>query len=317
MLAAVWEELCRLQCGVVTRAQALACGLTDKLIESRLRNRHWQRLHTGIFATFSGPPERLSRLWAALLRAGPGAALSHDSAAELTGLIDMSAADAPIHVTVPANRTPARITGVVIHRSSRVDAARHPIRLPPQTRVEDTVVDLTQTARTLELAMGWIARAVNARLTTPERLASAFDDRRKLRWRRQLGEALGDVEDGCQSLLELCYLRNVERAHGLPHGERQVPARGPAGRIYRDVEYKRYRTVVELDGLAAHPDSEKWRDMRRDNAAVVGGRSVLRYGPGDVHGQPCHVALQAAKVLQANGWSQAPRRCRRADCVIA
>ncbi len=229
MLAAVWEELCRLQCGVVTRAQALAYGLTDKLIESRLRSRRWQRLHTGIYATFSGPPQRLSRLWAALLRAGSGAVLSHESAAELVGLVEMPASDAPIHVTVPGHRTPARITGVVVHRSSRVDKARHPSRLPPQTRVEDTVIDLTQTARMFEKAMGWLARAVNARLTTPDRLANAIHHRPKVRWRRQLGEALRDVENGCHSLLELCYFRNVERAHGLPRGERQVPARGPVG----------------------------------------------------------------------------------------
>jgi very-short-patch-repair endonuclease len=317
MLASVWEELCRLQSGVVTRAQALACGVTDKVIESRLRSRRWQRLYTGVFATFSGPPQRLSRLWAALLRAGPGAALSHESAAELQGLVEMPVADGPIHVTVPTDRTPARIPGVVVHRSSRVDTARHPSRLPPQTRVEDTVVDLTQTSRTFENAMGWLARAVNARLTTPERLASTMEDRRKLRWRGQLGEALRDVENGCHSLLELCYFRNVERAHGLPRGERQVPARGPVGRIYRDVEYRRYRTVVELDGLAAHPDWGRWRDMRRDNASVAAGRSVLRYGPGDVYDVPCRVALQAAQVLQANGWCEAPKRCRRPDCVIA
>ena len=84
-------------------------------------------------------------------------------------------------------------------------------------------------------------------------------------------------------MLELCYLRNVERAHGLPRGERQVPAIGIAGRIYRDVEYKTYRTVVELDGRAAHPESDRWRDMRRDNASVVAGRWVLRYGPSDIH----------------------------------
>jgi hypothetical protein len=36
-----------------------------------------------------------------------------------------------------------------------------------------------------------------------------------------------------------------------------------------------------------------------------------------VYDLPCHVALQAANVLKANGWRGAPRRCGRADCVIA
>ncbi len=164
--------------------------------------------------------------------------------------------------------------------------------------------------------MGWIAQAVTARLTTTARLRKAMLGRPKIRWRRQLAEALSDVDSGCHSLLERAYFRNVERAHGLPHGKRQVARVGLAGRIYHDVEYEEYRTVVELDGRAAHPEPEKWRDMRRDNACVVAGKWVLRYGPGDVHDHPCHVALQAAQVFQANGWNGSAKRCDRDDCVI-
>ena len=100
-------------------------------------------------------------MWAAVLRAGNGAVLSHETAAELVGLTDRPSAK--IHVTVPHRRTPARIPGVVVHRSVRAAASRHPSRMPPQTTVEDTVVDLTQTARSIDDAMGWLARAIGER----------------------------------------------------------------------------------------------------------------------------------------------------------
>jgi len=58
------------QRGVITRRQALSAGLGAGLIESRLELGRWQRLHTGVYAAFSGPPDRQATLWAAVLRAG-------------------------------------------------------------------------------------------------------------------------------------------------------------------------------------------------------------------------------------------------------
>ena len=46
-----------------------------------MRSGRWQRLQRGVYATFSGEPTRQTALWAALLRAGPGAVLSHQTAA--------------------------------------------------------------------------------------------------------------------------------------------------------------------------------------------------------------------------------------------
>ena len=99
-------------------------------------------------------------LWAAVLRAGPGAALSHDSAAELDRL-----ADAPsrcIHVTVDSRRQVAlssreglgQTQRIIIHRSTRLDQARHPARTPPRTRIEDAVLLLADRAAVLPLHAG-------------------------------------------------------------------------------------------------------------------------------------------------------------------
>src|SRR5262245_33851521 len=94
----VLRELLAKQFGVVARAQALAAGITDEVIEGR-RAGGWQRIVPGVYATFSGRLSREARLAAMVLHAGDGAVLSHETAAELAGLVDEPSA--LIHITVP------------------------------------------------------------------------------------------------------------------------------------------------------------------------------------------------------------------------
>jgi hypothetical protein len=63
-------------------------------------------------------------LWAAVLRAGDGAMLSYQTAAELSGLIDQ--ASSVIHVTVPRTRRVTKISGIAVHIAARAQQARHP-----------------------------------------------------------------------------------------------------------------------------------------------------------------------------------------------
>jgi very-short-patch-repair endonuclease len=303
----VFEEILREQCGVISRAQALACGLSVGVIRAHLDSGRWQPVVRSVYATFSGPIPRDGELWAAVLRVGGAAVLSHESAAEAIGLVDDP--QTPIHVTVPPGRRVLSFRGVTVHQSNRAVLARHPLRLPPQTRIEETVVDLIQSCSRLSDALGWITRACGRRLTRPERIALVIDARKKVRWRADLLAAVTDVGAGAQSPLELRYLRNVERAHGLPRACRQRAVLRPGGRFYDDVRYEPFGVVVELDGRAAHPDEARWRDMRRDNVSVLDGRRVLRYGWADVAAQPCAVAAQVAQSLRLAGWRGAPHPC--------
>jgi hypothetical protein len=126
---------------------------------------------------------------------------------------------------------------------------------------------------------------------------------------------LEDVRAGCHSMLEVAYLRDVERPHGLPRGSRQFVRRRQGGRWYDDVHYGLYQTIVELDGAMAHPAEIRDRDMVRDNAGVEAGLCTLRYGPPDVFGRPCRMAYQIGAVLGRNGWRGALRPCGP-SCMI-
>jgi very-short-patch-repair endonuclease len=299
----VWRELAAAQAGILTRRQALSTGLTDAAIVARVEAGRWQRVHPGVLATHSGPLNRAAQLWAAVLFAGPDAVLSHETAAEMFGL--EARPEPSIHVTVPVDRKPVARSEVVVHGSRNVAGARHPALEPPRTRIEDTIVDLTQTSHDLDAAIGWLVRAVASRRTTPARLLAVLTGRRRVRWRRELSDALSDVADGSHSLLELRYARQVERAHGLPRGDRQHCRNG----TYEDVAYPGLRTSVELDGKVGHVAEHAFRDHRRDNAVVVAGARVLRYGFADVTQRPCVVAGEVAAVLRASGWSGKPRAC--------
>jgi hypothetical protein len=303
MLGRVWEPTAATQAGILTRAQALAAGLSRAAIHARLSTGRWQRVHPGVLATFGGPLPWPARLWSAVLSAGRGAVLSHDTAAALYGLAERSGPS--VHVSVPMERRVVAPPGVVVHRSAHAERSRHPALEPPRTRVEETVADLAHASHTGEQAVAWFTRAVGARLTTAARLRAAIDGRYRMRWRPDVLAALDDVAAGCHSVLELHYARLVERTHGLPPGARQRRRGG----WYDDVYYAGFGVCVELDGRLAHPVEQRFRDHQRDNAAVVAGARVLRYGYADVTRRPCAVAAEVAAVLGAGGWRGMPRRC--------
>jgi len=310
---AVFDELREAQAGIVTGKQAQECGVSESAIRQHVRTGRWRRLYRRIYWTQSGPPPRPALLWAALLRAGRDAVLSHETAAELCGLLD-TPSDV-IHVSLPPGRRIKAVSGVRLH-IRRTESSAHPAREPRRTTVEQTVVDLTQQASTVDDAIAWIARACAKRLTRPERLATAFAQRRRLRWRDALITAVADVGSGCHSLLELRYLRDVERAHALPVGSRQRRRQSERTTTYSDVEYEDYGVNVELDGRVGHDGEAKLRDNQRDNRCAAGGRRVLRYGWADVNVRACGTAAQVASALRNGGWTGDPVPCG-SGCTVA
>jgi len=297
------------QCGVLSRQQAVTAGLAPTVMDNQLRSDRWQRLQHGVYATFTGTPSRDAVLWAALLRAGPFAALSHQTAAELQGLTNQGSV--PIHVTVPTSRRVEPISGVTVHHSRVLAADARPTASPPRTRVEDTVLDLTQTAASFDDAFGWLCRAVGRRLTTPDRLRVTLDGRSRARWRRELLMGLGDIHAGVRSPLERRYVTKVELAHGLPAAERQARVVIGGQHRYVDNLYEDALLVVELDGRAAHPAEQRWADSHRDNALAGLGMVTLHYNWHDVDARSCFVACEVAGLLALRGTVATLRRCGR------
>ncbi len=300
------------QCGVLSCVQILQADLTRGIAISRLRRGSWQRMHPGIYGTFSGQPRREATMWAAVLYAGPDAMLSHQTAAELWKLTDTPSS--LIHVTVPGDRRVRRRAGIAIHMSARASAAVHPSRNLPRTRLEETVIDLWESAQNLDNAVSWVTSALGRRLTTQDKLPDAMAARSRVQRRKLLTELLSPDAAGIHSVLEYRYVRHVERPHGLSGATKQASARRNGRNEYRDQLYAEYGTAIELDGRLAHPGDTRWNDIRRDNAAAAIGITTLRYGWAEVTTTPCLVAAEIAEVLRTRGYIGA-RPCS-AGCPV-
>lgn len=312
-----WQLHLSNQARVTSRSQALDAGWSPKAIEWRLRRGRWLRLRRGAYAAFTGDVSREARLWSAVLRAGSGAVLSHETAAEVHGFAGEPSRK--IHISVPAGRNPARlqpIRGVVIHRTRILRPDWQPPWELPRTTAEDTVLDLIATAETFDSAYRWICAAIGDECTTVTALRKALAARSRIRWRAWLTEALDESQDGMNSPLERRYTRDVERKHGLPKAARQVRRSLGSGAMYLDNLYQDYGLCVELDGAAAHPAKGRWADIARDNANIAADNTrTIRLGWVAVTEQCCLSARLVADSLRNNGWPGTPRSCG-AGCAV-
>jgi hypothetical protein len=322
MSAELSREYLRLidrQDGVLAIGQAIDVGVTAEWVRNQVRYGRWQVMHRGVYASFTGMAALGAELWGALLRAGPDAVLSHQTAAELYGLTDGHSR--LIQLTVPHGSNPerwGRIPGVVIHRSRSLAQTRHPVLTPPRTRVEATVLDIIECARDFDEAYDWICRAIGRRLTTADRLLAALNSRPRLRWRHDIEFALGYAKGGALSLLELRYVRGVEESHGLPTAMRQVRVRQATGNRYLDNYYEQYRACLEIDGTAAHPEDEQWRDKNRDRWNSVHEQiETIRIGVPDLLNQQrqCETAADVATWLSSRG-TPVGHICPNPDCPV-
>src|ERR1700722_17332984 len=95
-------ELAHLQAGMVSWRRAILAGMSVSSIRSKVTSGRWRHVYPRVYVTFTGPITRDGSVWAALLYAGKGAQLSHETAAELLRLTDQQCPR--IHVTIPAER---------------------------------------------------------------------------------------------------------------------------------------------------------------------------------------------------------------------
>jgi predicted transcriptional regulator of viral defense system len=157
---------------VVARWQLLGLGLSGRAIRHRLAVGRLHRVERGVYAVGRPGLTRHGMWMAAVLGAGPGAVLSHGSAAALWGI--QAAARGRREVTVPTG-SGRRRSGVVVHRRPGLLAADLTTRRGiPVTRVVRTLLDVACSldARGLERA---IDEADRLGLIDPEMLAAALE----------------------------------------------------------------------------------------------------------------------------------------------
>ncbi|MGH8823367.1 MAG: hypothetical protein ACRDVN_02690 [Jiangellaceae bacterium] len=275
------EHLLVRQDGVARLDQLVAVGMTSAEIARQIAWGRWQGFGSTVVVAHNGPLTPAQQQWASVLGAGRRAALCGRSAAAHHGLDGWD--DGRIHVLVERGTTPpAMPLPLAVHESRRylpwIDA--HPVRVPPMTRVDRSVVDAAAWTRHPRSACGLVIAGVQQRLTNPGRLLEELRTVGAVRHRRLLSRVLADVEGGAQALSEVDFGRMCRR-HGLPIPVRQSVRLDPQGRRrYIDVELRTRRgrqVLVEIDGAAHLIVGTYWSDMARANEIVIAGQSLLRF----------------------------------------
>jgi hypothetical protein len=267
------------QHGVFALFQLTALGLSASAVRSRVATGRLYRVYPGVYALT--PPSLLTiegRYMAAVLACGPGAALSHRSAAALRGLRRTERSG--IDVTVP-NRSCRRHAGIDVHRSTTLrpeDVTM--VRGIPCTTVARTILDVAEVIK-------------------PRQLEAVFEqaDQEEVLDLRALNEqvALSPTRVGASRVKKL--IDEYEFGQGVTWSELERDFKAmiaPAGipmpminhfivlsdgeeAIRRDFYWPECRLVIETDGWRVHRTrAAVERDRRNDQRLTMDGYLVVR-----------------------------------------
>jgi very-short-patch-repair endonuclease len=284
-------ELAAKQRGVVTRAQLLELGLTRTTIDNWVKHSRLHSLYRGVFLLGHPRPIAGARELAAVLASGPGAVLSHRSAAGLWRLLP--ARDGDVDVTVPG-RNPGRKPGIRVHRVSALDSrdirklGGIPIASPART-----ILDLAAVVGPRELEQA-LAEAYARRLARRSELVSLLARRSSLPGTRALRALL---DDGSPALTRseaeerlLALIRTAE----LPSPETNIRI----GRHEVDFLWREQRLVVEVDGFRFHSSRSAFeRDRLRDTELSSQGFRVIRITWRQIVDEPVALVARLATAL--------------------
>jgi hypothetical protein len=297
--------------GVLSISMALQF-MTKNQLRWQVTSGRWQKPVRGVIVAQSGPLTDRQVLRAALLRAGPGAAIAGLTAARLDGFKGFDdkrpVAEAPIHLLVPAGRrrrTPPLGLTVITHYARMIsDQDVHPLRQPRRTRIARSLVDAAAWMPTDRGSMAVLAAGVQQRLVRVDDLRQVADRIEKLHHRKLIIEALDDIAGGSHALSELDFVRLVVRAFRLPEPSRQSGRRDQRGRRrWTDAAWDEYKIAVEIDGAQHTEDPlQGWDDMERDIDLGLDGYLTLRFPAWLVRTDPRCVAGRILEALRKAGW---------------
>jgi hypothetical protein len=291
--------LTRDQFGLVTRAQALAAGLTYHQVRHRLDIGTLVRVARELYRLAGAPETWDQRALAAVLAIGEGAVLCGRSAATVWKLSLPKLEE--IEVLAPRSRSGQAGPGAALaHRVRTVRPQdKTYVGVSPVTTIQRTLVDLAGTLN-IEALDRVVDEAISRKLTTPDRLAktvSAVGGRGR-KGIRNLRQVLGPWLEHPQmdSVAEAAWLRALGRA-GLPAPVTQYGiVRADGKRAIADFAWPEARLVLEVDGYRWHagPRSHS-RDLERATSLEAAGWRVLRTTPTELVTSPSNVTAAIAR----------------------
>jgi very-short-patch-repair endonuclease len=257
-------------------------GVARATVHGWVRSGYLRVVAPRVYAVGHLAPSREADLWAAILYAGPGAAVSHVTAAHWRELADFTG---PV-IHVSTTRACASLPRIAVHgRRARFD--REIVDGLPVTTVAQTVLDVAASTPDLKLVRKLLAeieyrtgtldadrlRVVGGRGRRGSvRMAQALDA-----YDPQLAHTNGRLELGFYVFCE------GRRQRGVPLPECNVMVAG----VRVDAYFRDYALVVELDGDGNHRTPAQRRRDRRNELILRKHRiEVVRYDWALVEDEP-------------------------------
>ena len=232
---------------MVTRAQLRECGLSSRVLHLMTLDGSLRVVRPGVYAIAGRAPSKWEQAVAIGLICGPGAALSHGTAAGIHRLPGLLAPVRP-EISVPAWRRP-QLSDAVVHRVVQLD--RHDIErrsgvgvTTPQRTLVDLASRLTPDRLGRVIDEGAIARrwTVAGLMACTDRLSAP--GRKGIRTLRQLLVDRAD-EPRAESMLELRMIRIL--APFAPF-ETQYELVLDGKLLRLDIAWPWWRVAAEVDG---------------------------------------------------------------------
>ncbi len=283
---------------VISRQQALSCGLTTDALVHRIRaDGPWRRLLSGVYLAQTGTPTVPQREMAALLHGGPDSVLTGQAALHALGL---AAAAQRFDVLVPASQRPGSVAFVTIHRTSRmprrvIREGRRSYALVPRA-----LADAARFMTDMSEVRALIAGAVQRGDCPLQALVRELNDGQRQNSAR-LRQVLGEAAAGVQSAAEGDFMELIKRAR-LPEpmfNARLFAADG--GFIAQpDAWWQGAGVAAEVDSREWHLKPADWERTMGRHARMSGhGILVLHFTPHQIRTEPMAVVAAITDTLRA------------------
>jgi hypothetical protein len=283
---------------VISRRQALACGLTRDALTYRLRpDGPWQRLLAGVYLAQTGAPAAAQKEMAALLHAGPDGVLTGQAA--LRGLGISATEPVLFDMLVPLSRAPQSVAFVRIHRTARM-----PLRVIRDGRsyalapraLADAARSMSDPREVRALIIGAIQRgdcpqgALKYELNEGPRRHSAL-----------LRQVLAEAAEGVRSVVEAEFKELIDRSR-LPKPMFNARLFTAAGTFIAapDAWWPEAGVAAEVDSREWHLSPDSWeKTMRRHDVMISHGILLLHFSPAQIRREPAIVVAALADSLAA------------------
>jgi very-short-patch-repair endonuclease len=273
-------RLAAIQWSVVDTADLRACGLSADAIATRVANGRLFRVHRGVYAVI--PNVTVEGVFLAAVKAcGPGAVLSHFSAAVLHGWFEWDGRYPEVTVG-----NPRKHAGIRSHRSKTIE--RVVVRGIPVTPPVRTVIDLSA-----QMPYAGVRRAMAEGLSRGQFKASDFvtgRHRGAAKLRRILATAAptrNEYED---------VVNEVIRLAGLPAPDVNLRR----GRYIPDFRWPQYRVILEADSRRYHGHLLARADDRRRQASLEAqGELVVRTTWHEIVSRPNAMVARVREAIES------------------